>query len=215
MKQLLVRTKGRADRLLTVRQQLLFVQPVNKDLTETLTEPVDRALTLLFPVEETDIPRLVLEGGTNELEAIKRHVSEGEQLAVILDGQKVACRGLVRTKGMISLEGHRHFRRLQDHQAFIHYCRTAEKYRGRKLYPALLGGILQQLRISGSTRCAIISCRKDNMASIKGITRAGFRLSERTLTVGILGGRLAITRSHHEMKARERTTTSKTDQGAS
>ncbi len=53
-------------------------------------------------------------------------------------------------------------------------CVTLPAHRGQGLYPRLLQASCQRLAMQGYSR-AIITCAPDNLASIRGIEKAGFR----------------------------------------
>ncbi len=63
--------------------------------------------------------------------------------------------------------------RLLPGEVYIWDCFTAPQYRGKHLYSALLAHILNELRLEGWRR-AWIGADLDNLASQKGIARAGF-----------------------------------------
>jgi L-amino acid N-acyltransferase YncA len=64
-------------------------------------------------------------------------------------------------------------------------CFTEPEARGRGLYPALLRAMCDELARRGHRR-AIISCAPDNVASRRGIERAGFRLVHHLASVVLL-----------------------------
>ena len=64
--------------------------------------------------------------------------------------------------------------RLGDNDCEIMFCLTAPEYRGRGLYPSALQVILDYLKGAGFERC-FICVRDDNVSSIRGIEKAGFR----------------------------------------
>ncbi|HEX7127173.1 MAG TPA: GNAT family N-acetyltransferase [Thermodesulfobacteriota bacterium] len=59
-------------------------------------------------------------------------------------------------------------------EAYIWDCATLPAYRGRGLYPALLGAIARDLAADGVTR-AWIAARADNAPSLRGLEKAGFQ----------------------------------------
>lgn len=181
------------DRLITFRRQVIFIQPLEPGVPLQKDTKVPTNVEFHFPLSERLIEDLQFEGGDTERRQIERYLKNGEMLGVLISGHKVACRCLARPSGEISLEGHLHYRRIADDEVFIHYCRTAEAFRGQGLYPLLLSGMVSALKNSGDFSRAVISCRSNNVASVKGITRAGFRPDKLTLTVGFLGGRYATT----------------------
>lgn len=147
-----------------------------------------------FPCISDDLAGWSFESGKAEQDAITRYLDTGDRLAVIRYGDSVACRGLVRTHGHLILEGQRKARPLREGEAFIHYCRTATAFTGRRLYPQMLSHILRDMEQQEGINQVTITCREDNVASIKGIERAGFTLRRRLRTIGVLGGRAAFTR---------------------
>lgn len=180
-------------RVVTVNRQLVYTYNLSSG-DPLLTSAADTGpLEFRFPVPAADVPDLFFDGADRERAAILKYLDQGERLAVIAHGNTVACRGLLRPEGYVSLEGHARQRLMYEHEAFIHYCRTAEAYRGRQLYCALLTGILSSSQSEGNIDKVTISCHRDNVASIKGIQRAGFKLAQRTTTIGILGGRIGYT----------------------
>jgi len=71
-------------------------------------------------------------------------------------------------------------------------CATAAAARGRRLYPRTLRHIMAELAAGGEAR-AVIYCDRDNQASIRGITHAGFAQVAHLRTL-ILAGRWVIQR---------------------
>jgi len=63
---------------------------------------------------------------------------------------------------------------LPDGVPLIGNCYTIPEARGRRLYPSLLICVCRELATRGH-RQAAINCAADNVASIRGIERAGFR----------------------------------------
>lgn len=192
-------------RLVAVRHQLIFSQSLGALDVPDQPLPSIEPFTFRFPVDREALDTLIFEGGDRERAAIRRYLATGEQLAVMSVGNIVACRGLVRHAGYVSLEGDRRFRKLLPGELFIHYCRTADGYRGRRLYPAMLTRILDYLRRGNEGSRAVISCRHDNIPSIKGIEKAKFGLVQRTFTLGVLGGRVAYTFSRASRAGESRT----------
>jgi len=62
--------------------------------------------------------------------------------------------------------------------AYIGPCFTAPEYRGLGIYPHVLTVILATLKRDGFKK-ALIEARKDNIASIRSIEKAGFRRVEK------------------------------------
>ena len=64
--------------------------------------------------------------------------------------------------------------RLADKECEIMFCLTLPEFRGLGLYPRALRAIQQYLKRKGYERC-FICVNDDNVASIRGIEKAGFR----------------------------------------
>jgi len=63
--------------------------------------------------------------------------------------------------------------RLEEGECEIKFCLTFPEFRGKGIYPAALHTIQRYLRERGCTRC-FICVKADNIASIRGIEKAGF-----------------------------------------
>jgi RimJ/RimL family protein N-acetyltransferase len=76
--------------------------------------------------------------------------------------------------------------RLGNKECEIMFCLTLPEFRGKGLYPATLRAILRYLKGRGYESC-FICATDDNLASIRGIEKTGFRLRERTHLRKIFG----------------------------
>jgi RimJ/RimL family protein N-acetyltransferase len=56
-------------------------------------------------------------------------------------------------------------------EAYVHYCETSPEARGRGLYPAVLGHIARE---RSDLAALYIACESENLASRRGIEKAGF-----------------------------------------
>jgi len=71
-------------------------------------------------------------------------------------------------------------------EVYLYDAFTFAEYRGQNLYPALLQRVLDASRQQGLRR-ALIFVLSDNMASIRGVQKAGFREFQRVTYRNILG----------------------------
>lgn len=71
-------------------------------------------------------------------------------------------------------------------EIYLYDAFTFDEHRGRNLYPALLYRILQNSRDAGVRR-ALIFVMSDNIASIRGVTKAGFAEFQRVTYATVLG----------------------------
>lgn len=70
--------------------------------------------------------------------------------------------------------------------AYVHYCETAPEARGSGIYPAVLAHVARTLNQEGIATIRI-STTRDNVASLRGIERAGYRIV-RQVELRIMGG---------------------------
>lgn len=100
-----------------------------------------------------------------------------------IDG-KCAHRSWVPHNGVMDVDIFFH-RQLKGNEVFIHWCETASWARGHDLYPATLGRII--VNHPGMRVC--IAVNEKNIASRRGIEKAGFIMQERITTTVVLGMR--------------------------
>jgi ribosomal protein S18 acetylase RimI-like enzyme len=74
----------------------------------------------------------------------------------------------------------------RDDEVYLYDAFTFPEYRGHNLYPALLQRILEHSGQQGLRR-ALIFVLSDNMASIRGVQKAGFREFQRVTYCNFLG----------------------------
>lgn len=77
--------------------------------------------------------------------------------------------------------------RLQENEAFIHYCETAPQARGKNIYPHVLTKIADDFRDRKKT---FIAVNAKNVGSIKGVKKAGFQEAGRWKLLVLLGIRI-------------------------
>ena len=71
-------------------------------------------------------------------------------------------------------------------EIYLYDAFTFAEYRGQNLYPAILQRILEHSRDAGLRR-ALIFVMSDNVASIRGVRKAGFREFQRVKYYNIIG----------------------------
>lgn len=88
--------------------------------------------------------------------------------------------------GEKEVEVHRFLKRkIKKDEAFIHYCETAPEARGKNIYPAVLSRIVNDFK--GKYKNIYISTNINNLASRRGIEKAGFKEIEKIRIIVILG----------------------------
>ncbi|MBU1727517.1 MAG: hypothetical protein KJ880_07795 [Candidatus Omnitrophica bacterium] len=75
---------------------------------------------------------------------------------------------------------------LSQEQAYIYHCFTHPEFRGRDIYPIVLARIVKGLQLKGKKHF-FISTAANNLASQKGILKAGFHQVESIIFLRILG----------------------------
>jgi GNAT superfamily N-acetyltransferase len=122
------------------------------------------------------------------IEEFRRFLAHGDEgYYVYADGVVVHRTWCVRGPGTARL-WHSYGRiELLPDDAYIHYCATAPAARGRGIYPQVIAHVAEQARARGARR-VLIWAERDNVASQRGIARAGF-VPEKTVTLSIRFGR--------------------------
>ena len=118
---------------------------------------------------------------TAENHAYREALQGDDQLLAALDAH-----GLVISYGFVLFDSF--YKRIlaeSRHTPMIGNCFTLPAWRGRGLYPRLLVATCQHLSSQGHRR-AIITCAPDNLASVRGIEKAGFRRIKTVCSLVIL-----------------------------
>lgn len=76
--------------------------------------------------------------------------------------------------------------RLENSECEVKFCLTFPEFRGKGLYPAALRAIQHYLKMQGCLQC-FICVEADNIASIRGIEKAGFQRVGSTRLRKVLG----------------------------
>jgi ribosomal protein S18 acetylase RimI-like enzyme len=77
--------------------------------------------------------------------------------------------------------------RLKEDEAFIHYCETAPEARRNNIYPYVLTKIVDDFK---DRKKIFVSVNAKNVASMKGVEKAGFREAKRWKLLVVLGIRI-------------------------
>lgn len=182
---------ARLRRLVIVRKEYLFQYPLDRQLSPLLGS---EGIQPVVPISRDRLASIEFVDDRYERPQIERHLAHGEQLGVILVGDRVVTRGLVRHGGHIALEADRKALPLGPDGYYIHFCATAQESRGQGLYPMLLRHMVGWIRECHPRSTIWIACNHANFASIRGICKAGFVPSFSAFSIGFVGGRIALTR---------------------
>lgn len=178
--------KFAATRLCQIREDALYEIRLPKERSSAIQLPAKVVVISRENIgsERTaDVERAVL----TETNLAYREALKGRDIlfAAVDNGRKVVTYGFVLFESF--------YKRVLGEDAdvpMIGNCFTIPEMRGRGLYPGLLAVICDHLADSGYKR-AIISCSPDNLASRRGIERAGF-LRLRTLRSVVLFSRWIV-----------------------
>lgn len=125
---------------------------------------------------------ILLVRNTPNLQSFHEFLQRGDEgYYAYLDG-KCAHRSWALHNGVMDVDIFYH-RQLKENEVFIHWCETADWARGHNLYPATLGQII----VDNPGKRVCISVNRNNVASRRGIEKAGFELQEKVTTTVVLG----------------------------
>lgn len=78
---------------------------------------------------------------------------------------------------------------LKKGQAYIFKCSTNDHFRGKNIYPIVLQRILKDMA-ADNVKQVFITCHPSNIASIKGIEKAGFSLQRKLYAFRVFGKKI-------------------------
>jgi RimJ/RimL family protein N-acetyltransferase len=151
--------------------------------------PILSDYRVIYPCEINALSSKNFSRREPEFLEMKTLASNGDLLGVILKDDIVVHRSLVRTFGYGRVEGDKRSLSILSGQIYIHYCRTLKDHEGKGLYTQMLRTILKINRENPGFREALITCNQENIPSIKGILRAGFRYKSSLFVLSFAGGR--------------------------
>lgn len=149
---------------------------------------VKNGYELLFPCAIGAVGPHMFAGGESEFNALKQRVGSGDLLGVIIHHGRVVHRSLVQTAGKAAMEGDGRAITLSPGRYYIHWCETIAEQSGKGLYTSMLRSILRHFSQEEGFAEAIICCRQDNVASIRGILRSGFAYAKSSLAISLFSG---------------------------
>lgn len=150
---------------------LVFVRDVRE--STPAERPGDRAVDAFGSVEELREARPEARDALAAIGAVPEHVAQGGMLFCVIQDGDAVHQSWVATKPAATVDRIAPFWRY-DHSAYIGRCETVPAWRGRGLYPLVLGTICRALVARGITRAGL-TVAPDNAASIAGVKKAGFR----------------------------------------
>jgi hypothetical protein len=148
----------------------------------------------IIPIEPSNVHRVAdFRQETNHVAIFRRMLAEGERGVYALVDQKVAGHAWARlsTKEPFLYEG---YLDVPPGHALVHYCNVKDTLRGKGIYPTMLTALCQCLFSECSVRMILIDSGTRNLASIRGILKAGFVHRADILCIRACGRRLNIHR---------------------
>ena len=108
-----------------------------------------------------------------DLKTARKRMHRGDLCFVAADHQGVVHYSWAQVSGMHYIGPAGRMARVKAHEIWIYHCRTAEQARGKGIYPAVLNAIMAEAKTADIQR-ALIYTTETNIASQKGIAKAGF-----------------------------------------
>jgi len=168
----------------------LFTQKTLCLFAVDLQEPAAPACTARLPVEYCLLDAVSWAAQRYTSHIADRHVfplrfARGEQFWTAQQEGKILSYCWA-THEPVEIGEIRCIMRPREDEVYLYDAFTFAEYRGQNLYPALLQQALEASRQQGLRR-ALIFVLSDNMASIRGVQKAGFREFQRVTYRNILG----------------------------
>lgn len=144
---------------------------------------VDLPEARIEPMTRRELPRLATLGPASETEHVAR-VKRGDACYGTWLADELVHAAWVQSSGLHAIDPPGVMREVGAGEIWIYNCRTLASHRGRGLYVATLSRILDDHVAAGGARAWIYSAAQ-NLASQRGIARAGFVLDERLRAIRI------------------------------
>ncbi|GEM_PF-2438470 len=170
------------------QREYMFRQRLSKNSeSPVLPETRETSLTVIKTPEEANalISAGFDLGNCPFLDNAKKWLGKGVILFLIFFGKTLAHSSQVSTGNYDALS-ETIFRNIRyENTGYIGPCYTSPPYRGRGLYPFALLKICEFLRENGKEQ-AVISTKKNNDSSVKGIQKASFEFTAEVLNIKLL-----------------------------
>lgn len=128
---------------------------------------------------------------SEKVEQFTRRFERGDRCYLAaLDGKFVHY-SWVQTQGKHPISGVK-LHTIRPGEIWIFDCRTADWARGRHIYPYVLTTILQEFKQAGNYHTAWIYTSDTNIASQKGIQRAGFTLRRKLKAIHLANRAISL-----------------------
>jgi L-amino acid N-acyltransferase YncA len=123
---------------------------------------------------------------TRDVEKFRKRVENGSIPYLAFCGKTIVHIAWLSKKSNVEIPEVESCVQIGAGHAYIDRCNTAESFRGKNIYPAVLQKIIEDVKKQGIT-AVYIACAKSNKASFRGILKAGFRPCMSITTIRLLG----------------------------
>ena len=170
------------ERLLRCDKDLLFELKFDDKFNETQLKSIDCMLETInrININEFEGQSFFQEALSKESQVYKQGLHDNDILFLVHDKDS-----LVHTTFAQFKSKYKNILGEADTVPLLGNCWTSEKYRGKGIYPYILAYSCNYLRNEGFSR-VIITCDPTNIASIRGIEKAGFSLVKKITSTILL-----------------------------
>ena len=144
----------------------------------------------LEPLTESTLPRL-REVWPVFLDDMKARLERGDLCVIAIVDGRVAHYSWAQFSGQHEIRDVGQRVEVQRGHAWVYHCRTADWAKGRGIYPFVLTRILTECK-ARNIQSAWIYAGAENVASRRGIERAGFLLYKRLIAVNLFSRKISI-----------------------
>lgn len=156
---------------------------VNLDFAKQLND-----YTIHFPADLSIISKYNSSKIDFTIEDFKKILQSNNQILIVTWKKEIVHRTILQNQGKVLMEGDRNAFILNQNERYVHSCFTSIEHRSKGLYTYVLNYILNTSISSTIPIKVFIACRQKNIASVRGITKAGFKYHKSSKILGILSG---------------------------
>jgi hypothetical protein len=144
--------------------------------------------TIHFPADLSIISKFSSSKIDFTIEDFKKILQCSNQILIVTWKKEIVHRTILQNHGKVLMEGDRNAFILNQNERYVHSCFTSFEHRSKGLYTYVLNYILNTSISNTIPIKVFIACRQKNIASVRGITKAGFKYYKSSKILGILSG---------------------------
>ena len=144
--------------------------------------------TIHFPADLSIISKFDLSKIDFTIEDFKKILHSNDDILIVTWKKEIVHRTILQRQGKVLMEGDRNAFILNQNESYVHSCFTSIEHRSKGLYTYVLNYILNTSINSAIPFKVFIACRQKNIASVRGIIKAGFKYHKSSKILGILSG---------------------------